>query len=233
MLDALEGYVQGGGRLMYMGGNGFYWIISYHPERPYLIEVRRAEGGSRAWQARPGEYFHSTSGERGGLWRNRGRPPQRLVGVGFTAEGFDQSSYYRRLPDSFDQRARFIFEGVGDDELIGDFGLVGGGAAGHELDRYSLQLGTPPAALLLATSEGHSDNYLHVVEEIPFMFPGQGGTQDPAVHADLVYFSLPNGGAVFSTGSIAWCGSLSHNGYDNNVSRITENVLRRFASDSV
>ena len=38
----------------------------------------------------------------------------------------------------------------------------------------------------------------------------------------------PNGGAVFSTGSIAWCGSLSHNDYDNNVSRITENVLRRF-----
>jgi N,N-dimethylformamidase len=24
-------------------------------------------------------------------------------------------------------------------------------------------------------------------------------------------------------------GSLSHNGYDNNVSRLTENVLRRFA----
>jgi N,N-dimethylformamidase len=231
MLDALEGYVQGGGRLMYMGGNGFYWIISYHPEKPYLIEVRRAEAGSRAWQARPGEYFHSTSGERGGLWRNRGRPPQRLVGVGFTAEGVDESSYYRRLPDSFDPRARFIFEGIGDDELIGNFGLVGGGAAGYELDRYSLQLGTPPDALLLATSEGHSDNYPHVVEEILFMFPGQGGTQDPAVRADLVYFSLPNGGAVFSTGSIAWCGSLSHNGYDNNVSRITENVLRRFASN--
>ncbi len=231
MLDALEGYVQGGGRLMYMGGNGFYWIISYHPEKPYLIEVRRAEGGSRAWQARPGEYFHSTSGERGGLWRNRGRPPQRLVGVGFTAEGFDQSSHYRRLPDSFDPRARFIFEGIGDDELIGNFGLVGGGAAGYELDRYSLQLGTPRDALLLATSEGHSDNYPHVVEEILFMFPGQGGTQDPAVRADLVYFSLPSGGAVFSTGSISWCGSLSYNGYDNNVSRITDNVLRRFASD--
>ncbi|MBV9354910.1 MAG: LamG domain-containing protein [Chloroflexi bacterium] len=233
MLDALEGYVQGGGRLMYMGGNGFYWIISYHPEKPYLIEVRRGEGGSRAWQARPGEYFHSTSGERGGLWRNRGRPPQRLVGVGFTAEGFDNSSYYRRLPDGFDPRARFIFEGIGDEELIGDFGLVGGGAAGYELDRYSLQLGTPRDALLLATSEGHSDNYPHVVEEILFMFPGQGGTQDPAVRADLVYFSLPNGGAVFSTGSISWCGSLSHNGYDNNVSRITDNVLRRFASDEL
>ena len=27
---------------------------------------------------------------------------------------------------------------------------------------------------------------------------------------------------------MTWCGSLSHNDYDNNVSRITENVLRTF-----
>jgi N,N-dimethylformamidase len=36
---------------------------------------------------------------------------------------------------------------------------------------------------------------------------------------------------VFSFSSIAWAGSLSHNGYDNNVSRLTGNVLRRFAQD--
>jgi N,N-dimethylformamidase len=231
MLDALETYVRTGGRLMYLGGNGFYWVTSFHPAKPHLIEVRRGESGSRAWQARPGEYFHSTSGERGGLWRNRARAPQKLVGVGFGAEGFDHSSYYRRLPDSFDSRVRFIFEGIGDEELIGNFGLVGGGAAGYELDRYDLQLGTPPNALLLASSEGHSDNYPHVVEEIFFMFPGQGGTQDPAVRADLVYFTTPNDGAVFSTGSISWCGSLSHNGYANNVSRVTDNVLRRFVKN--
>jgi N,N-dimethylformamidase len=33
-----------------------------------------------------------------------------------------------------------------------------------------------------------------------------------------------------STGSIAWCGALAHNGYDNDISRITDNVLRAFAS---
>jgi N,N-dimethylformamidase len=231
MLDGVETYIQAGGRVMYMGGNGFYWIISYHPDKPHLLELRRGESGSRAWQARPGEYFHSTTGERGGLWRNRARPPQKLVGVGFTAQGFDLSSYYRRLPDSFDPRASFIFEGVGGDDLIGDFGLVGGGAAGFELDRYDLLLGTPPDALLVASSEGHSDNYPHVVEEIFFMFPGLAGTQDPAVRADMVYFANANGGAVFSTGSISWCGSLSHNAYDNNVSRITDNVLRQFARD--
>ena len=33
---------------------------------------------------------------------------------------------------------------------------------------------------------------------------------------------------VFSTSSIAWSGALSYGGYANNVSRITENVVRRF-----
>ena len=37
---------------------------------------------------------------------------------------------------------------------------------------------------------------------------------------------------MFSTGSIAWSGSLSYNNYTNNVSRITENVLRRFSADA-
>jgi N,N-dimethylformamidase len=47
----------------------------------------------------------------------------------------------------------------------------------------------------------------------------------------MVYLEYPNGGGVFSTSSIAWCGSLSFNNYSNNVSRITENVLRRFAAE--
>jgi N,N-dimethylformamidase len=88
-----------------------------------------------------------------------------------------------------------------------------------------------PDALLLASSEGRSDDYPHVAEEIMFSFPGLGGTQDPQVRADVVYFRTPRGGAVFSVGSIAWCGSLAHRGYENDVSRITRNVLRRFASD--
>jgi N,N-dimethylformamidase len=45
------------------------------------------------------------------------------------------------------------------------------------------------------------------------------------VRADLVHFTTQNGGAVFSTSSISWCGSLSYDGYDNNVSRIMENVV--------
>jgi N,N-dimethylformamidase len=136
------------------------------------------------------------------------------------------------MSDAADERAAFIMEGIGRDEVIGDFGLAGGGAAGYEIDRYELTLGTPPNALLLAASLDHSVNYPHVSEEIFFNYPGLDGTNDFMVRADLVYFTTQNGGAVFSTSSIAWCGSLSHNGYDNNVSRMMENVLVRFADEA-
>jgi N,N-dimethylformamidase len=45
----------------------------------------------------------------------------------------------------------------------------------------------------------------------------------------MVFFETPNGGAVFSTGSIAYGASLPWNDYDNNVAKLTTNVLKRFA----
>lgn len=229
MLDALETYLAGGGRLMYLGGNGFYWVTSVDPARPHLIEVRR-NAGTRIWQAAPGETHHSTTGEPGGLWRFRGRAPQRVTGVGFTAQGNDRSSPYRRLPGSRDPRAAFIFEGV-EAEIFGDYGLQLGGAGGYEIDRADTALGTPAHALRLASSFGHSDAYQHVVEEMLESDGQQGGTVNPLVRADMAFFEGPKGGAVFSVGSISWCAALSARGYDNDVSRITDNVLRRFSSD--
>ena len=231
MLTALEAYLQRGGRLMYLGGNGFYWVTAFDPERPHVVEVRRW-GGTRSWDAKPGEHHLSTTGEPGGMWRTRGKAPQRLVGVGFISQGFDTSAPYRRQTDSTDPRAAFIFEGVGEQEMIGDFDslVLHHGAAGFELDRADTTLGTPDHALVLATSFGHSDSYQHVIEEVLMSDSQQGGSVNRKVRSDMVYFEYPNGGAVFSTGSIAWCGALSHNNYDNTVSRITGNVLRRFSS---
>lgn len=228
MLDALEAYLGRGGKLMYLGGNGFYWVTSVHRERPHVIEIRRWTG-TRAWEPGPGEYHHSTTGELGGPWRYRGRAPQKLVGVGFTAQGFDQNGAYRRQPGADDPRVRFVLEGV-EDEVFGDVPslVMNQGAAGFELDRADEALGTPPGTVVLASSFGHSDSYQHAVEEVLAMDGSQGGTVNPLVRADMTYTEYPNGGAVFSTGSIAWCGCLSAKDYDNDVSRITENVLNRF-----
>ncbi len=241
MLRGLRAYLARGGRLMYLGGNGFFGVTSFDPERPHVAEVRRW-GTSWPFEAPPGERVHSTTGEPGGTWRNRGRAPQGLVGVGSCAAGFDRGSPYVRQPDSFDPRAAFVFDGVGPDERIGDCPslMVGHGAAGYEMDRLDHSLGTPPHALLLASSVDHSARYAAFTDEALAFTQGKDGVMPadpptpgqphPFVRADMVYFETPGGGAVFSVGSIAWRGCLSYNDYDNNVSRITANVLRRFAS---
>ncbi len=228
MLDAYAAFQNRGGRFIYLGGNGFYWRTSYHPNLPGVIEMRRAEDGIRSWAAEGGEYYHSTTGELGGMWRRMGRAPQSVAGTGMTAQGFDLSTYYQRTPESFDARAAFIFDGIGETERIGDFGLLGGGAAGWEIDRVDAGLGTPPHALVVATASDFTSVYHWVKEELTHTHSANTGETCPYVRCDMVFYETPNGGAVFSTSSIAWAGALSHNHYDNNVSRLTENVIRRF-----
>jgi N,N-dimethylformamidase len=227
-LDAHAGYLAGGGRLVYLGGNGFYWRIATSGAVPGVIEVRRAEGGIRTWDAQVGEYCHALDGNYGGLWRRNGRPPQRLVGVGFSAQGPFEGSYYRRQPGADDPRAAWIMAGV-KDEVLGDFGLSGGGAAGFELDRADPALGTPAGAIVLASSEGYGPAFVVVPEEmLSHISTVTGETPARMLRADMTYVELPRGGAVFAVGSITFCGSLSHDRYDNNVSRILRNVLDRF-----
>ena len=227
-LDALQRYLGGGGRLMYLGGNGFYWRVALSDDAPGAVEIRRAEGGIRAWAAEPGEYYNAFDGQYGGLWRRNDRPPQRIAGVGFSGQGQFVGSYYSRAPGADDPRAAWIFEGV-PDRILGDFGLSGGGAAGFELDRVDARLGSPPNTLILATSEQHGDTFVVVPEELlTHISTWPGEPPDALIRADMAFFETGWGGAVFSVGSITYCGSLSHDGYDNNISRITGNVLDRF-----
>jgi N,N-dimethylformamidase len=228
MRDGLRTYIARGGRLAYLGGNGFIWRCAFSSEMPGVLELRRAEDGIRYRDEEPGEYYLEFTGEYGGLWRRLGMAPQALVGVGTVAVGFDVSGFYRRTPTSFDRRVAFIFEGIGRDELIGNFGILGGGASGSEIDAVDPLLGTPPHTLIVASSEGHSANTYLVPDETGFHHCAMDGAQNPRIRADMTFFETPSGGAVFSVGSIAWGAALPHNGYDNNVARLSENVLRRF-----
>ena len=232
MLDALQAYRDGGGRFCYLGGNGFYWKIALSKDQPGLLEIRRAEGGIRAWAAEAGEYYNQLDGEYGGLWRRNGRPPQELVGVGFTAQGAFAGSYYRIKPETRqDPRVAWMLAGINDDK-IGDFGLSAHGAAGFELDRTDKRLGTPPHAVVVAASENHPpETPWALVPEEYLTHTATTAGRPPAelIRADMTFFETANGkGAVFSTGSITFCGSLPSNGYDNNISQLLSNVLNRF-----
>ncbi|HEX3724830.1 MAG TPA: N,N-dimethylformamidase beta subunit family domain-containing protein, partial [Pirellulales bacterium] len=124
-----------------------------------------------------------------------------LLGVVYTEAGAMTAAPYRVLePDHW----ALAGTGLGHGHLFGRASLherIPGGASGHETDKVSRH--SPPAVVRLA----------------------QGANRDNG-GADMVYFETPRGGAVFSAGSICWPSSLL---VDDAVSRITSNVLRRFA----
>ncbi len=225
-LNALRDYRDGGGHLCYLGGNGFYWRIAIHEENDNVLEIRRAEDGIRAWAAEPGEYYNAFDGGYGGLWRRNGRAPQELVGIGFAAQGEFFGDPYRRA--CTDPDYDWVFEGI-DDALIGDFGFSGNGAAGFELDHMDHRIGTPETAVLLARSVTRDMGFMLVPEEqLTHLTNLTGGSAKDAMHADMIYAEYPNGGSVFATGSITFCGSLPWNDFENNVARLLRNVMRRF-----
>ena len=80
---------------------------------------------------------------------------------------------------------------------------------------------------------GHTDTYLLVPEELHYTTANVSGTTSPMVRADMVFYETTGGGAVFSTGSIAFAGALSPDDYRNNASRVIDNVLKRFLSEAL
>jgi N,N-dimethylformamidase len=227
MLDATEDYISTGGRYIYMGGNGYYWNVAFRDNDSSIMEVRKLESRIGAWGVRPGEHYLATTGQRSGLWKNLGRPPQKIVGVGFIAESFESSRPYRRMPDSYHRTTSWIMAGV-DGEIIGDSGLAYGGAAGLKLDRCDPRHGTPLDAKVVASSGGHSDNYMLAIEEALDPYPSIAGSRDYLIRADMVYFNTAEDGAVFCGGSIAFGQALPSNNFENNVSILLGNVVDAF-----
>ena len=225
-LDALTNYRDNGGGLIYLGGNGFYWRIARHPEDPTILEIRRSEDGIRAWAAEPGEYYNAFDGNYGGLWRRNGRPPQQLVGIGFTAQANFVGMPYKRT--CFESEFDWVFDGV-DGNLLGNFGFSGHGAAGFELDRRDEKLDQGLEITTLAQSFDVENKFVLVPEEVLTHLTNLSGKPEADVkRADMVYFQTASGGQVFATGSITFCGSLPWNNFNNNISKLLENVIQKF-----
>ena len=71
MLYALSAHLSQGGSVIYLGGNGLYWVTSVDPSRPHLLEVRR-RAGSQTSAAPAGEDAHVFTPQPGGTWSGRG-----------------------------------------------------------------------------------------------------------------------------------------------------------------
>ena len=75
MFDAIADWTAAGGRLMYLGGNGFSMNVNFDAERPWIMENRRVELWERDEEFQRSEAFNSTDGRRGGYFTASGRQP--------------------------------------------------------------------------------------------------------------------------------------------------------------
>ena len=223
IFTAVEDYLGAGGRLMYLGGNGFRNPAAWRNDGVPAVELRRLNETYWTPQNFEGERRFELNGVDNLEWDQSW--PARILGLQYCGTTFGSgNTYYKVLPDSKNPRAGFIFAGV-KSEIIGDYGTHFGGAAGDEFDRFDLNAGTPKHALHLAKSEG---------TPLPVWATGQLATQmrsdyDNKNYASITFFETPSGGAVFSVGSMAYIGALNHKGFDNDIARITTNVLTRFS----
>lgn len=226
--QALIDYQKNGGRYIYTGGNGFYWRIARHSATDDLLELRRAPPGMRRNIPCYGEYYHASDGTVGGTWREIGKHPQEILGVGFSAQGVFYGQPYTRSKESYQPEYRWVFAGI-DADVIGDHGFSGGGAAGFELDRASIEYGTPGNTVLLASSYGSAEHYVIPHEEYRGITATVAGIpRNEMLRSDMVFFETEKRGAVFSVGSITFCGSLPTNTFQNDISTILKNVVDRF-----
>ncbi|MDN5732542.1 MAG: hypothetical protein L0H14_12075, partial [Yaniella sp.] len=214
MLRVLAHFEEAGGRVAYLGGNGLAALVALHGEQPWVSEMRRRGDSVGLWDSDPGEAYFASDGHMGGSTRYQYLRGRELIGVDITGMGFADGQPYTKTSAATNPRASFVFKGV-PESVIGDFGLHMGGAAGYEVDSADTRTGTPPHALVIASCDTVPPSYVQT-------------EQRGAPRADMVFFETEGGGAVFSTSSITWTGSLSFENGNNPVSRITENVLRRF-----
>ena len=95
--------------------------------------------------------------------------------------------------------------------------------------RHRAAFRSPPNTVVLCRSEGHQAHFGVTPEDV--LQPRENkmsNAPDPLIRSDMVYFETTRGGAVFSVGSITFCGSLPWNNFDNQVSRMIRNVVTRF-----
>lgn len=230
MLNAWKDYYESGGNIMYLGGDGFYWVTTSFADAPHVLEVRKSEG-FRHWECEPGERYHASTGELGGLWRTRGRSSHKLFGVGIGGAGWDEvTPGFTRSDDSYEEKYAWIFKGI-TERVIGDFGLLMNGTSGDEIDRIDYKLGTPKSTVILASATGHSEWFSTIPEDIMKVSNRLNAKFNHNVRSDMVIIGEPGKGCVFSVGSITFCGALPVNDGRNNIATLIGNILNGFIKE--
>jgi hypothetical protein len=219
MFDNLEKYLQSGGHLLYLGGNGIFEKIEYSDGASELVYM---EGNPDIWRAN--YYFRNLQPPR---------PERAILGVAIILDNYFSTPAPYRV-EKADHR---FFSGTGlkDGDLIGEDGL-NGAASGREMD--SSCKGTAPKDKIVQAwiVQNQGDDHLYdddrgdPPENLQVLARGTNERwlrEDDCVlegphSADLTYYETEWGGWVLSAGSMTFGGSLY---VDKNLQRMVSNAL--------
>jgi len=117
MLDAQEDYVAGGGRLIYMGGNGYYWVVGFDSEMPACMEVRKLDSGIARLGAKPGEHYLANHGKKAGFGATAVARRKSLPASALSPRASRPRLPIRKMPDAWHRTVSWITEGVEGENL--------------------------------------------------------------------------------------------------------------------
>jgi hypothetical protein len=209
MQDNLKAFLDGGGSLLYLGGNGMFEEGEYTSDQRGMIFFGGREGNHR----------------EDALFR-RLRPPRperAILGVA------TERCAVRGAPYVVLQECHPLFRGTGlsNGDTFGEDGVntrcggdcgdpkrINGGASGWEVDTSAGPGATGIPSNCSVPSARVASSVLP--RGLTILAKGQDGG------AEMVYYQHPGGGAVFSVGSITFGGSLV---VDRKIQQIVRNVL--------
>jgi hypothetical protein len=244
MRDAVEGFVDRGGRAAFFSGNIAFWQIRHEDGHSRQVSYKMDIESDPVWDT---ERSHLLST----MWSDPviGRPENEMTGVSFTRGGYAHLDNSPRGTGGYTvwrpHHWAFADLELSAGDVIGAEPVV----VGYECDGCELQLqdglpvptgadGTPKDFEILATAAAHlweSDERpptlpLIGVGELNWVAERLGGADTPEnrerfAHGQAVMGSFERGrGEVFTTGCTDWAFGLE----DPAVSRITRNVIDRF-----
>lgn len=236
--EGLDRYLSGGGTLIVMSGNTFFWRTSYS-EDGSVMECRKYDariGGRRS--APMGETWHSQDGQRGSLMRECGYPEYQTVGLSCIGwDGLQKKEDYGVFRTT--AANHFLFQspeplGLQNGDSFGhapDGGLPH--AVGHEWDvrlptLKSVTTHVPMGAQLpdnepegiVTLAEGYREAGGGTFD----YFTNPARTRD-GVSAELIYWQRPQGGRIVHFGAIGIGWALTA---DPLLSKLVRNVLHHF-----
>ena len=191
-LHGLEEYIQNQGSLCYLGANGLYWKVTINEN---TIECQKENG------------LHICDSTKGGLWRNLGRPEEKLIGVSYNRTGYNTYMPYVVINEE-----HWLYEktNLKNGDLFGK-SLNRKFASGHETDKTTIN--SPKNVVIIARGLNQE-----AVDEL-----GKPGA-DKNGGADMIFYKHPAGGYIFSSGSITSGASML---IDTNMSTIMTNLLEK------